>query len=144
MPLYAGFGISTPEQARAAADLADGVVVGSRAVEVAEEGPDALRDLRRAAFARRSIGRVWRRRGDRRVFRASPDQRSPLAVDPPDLGFVATAVRLLRVWREQWRLVLLGSRAPLATTGFALAIPILIRHAIDNSIAPVDGSRDSL
>jgi len=41
-PLYAGFGISTPEQARAAADLADGVVVGSRAVEVAEEGPDAL------------------------------------------------------------------------------------------------------
>ena len=42
-PLYAGFGISTPEQARAAADLADGVVVGSRAVEVAEEGADALR-----------------------------------------------------------------------------------------------------
>jgi tryptophan synthase alpha chain len=42
-PLYAGFGISTPEQARAAADLADGVVVGSRAVEVAEDGPDALR-----------------------------------------------------------------------------------------------------
>ena len=43
LPLYAGFGISTPEQARAAAELADGVVVGSRAVEVAEEGPDALR-----------------------------------------------------------------------------------------------------
>jgi tryptophan synthase alpha chain len=42
-PLYAGFGISTPEQARAAADLADGIVVGSRAVEVAEDGPDALR-----------------------------------------------------------------------------------------------------
>src|SRR6185436_2996039 len=43
-PLYAGFGISTPDQARAAAELADGVVVGSRAVEVAEEGPAALRD----------------------------------------------------------------------------------------------------
>jgi tryptophan synthase alpha chain len=43
VPLYAGFGISTPRQARAAADLADGVVVGSRAVEVAEEGPEALR-----------------------------------------------------------------------------------------------------
>jgi tryptophan synthase alpha chain len=42
-PLYAGFGIATGGQARAAADLADGVVVGSRAVEVAEEGPDALR-----------------------------------------------------------------------------------------------------
>jgi tryptophan synthase alpha chain len=44
VPLYAGFGISTPEQARTAADLADGIVVGSRAVEVAEEGPDALRE----------------------------------------------------------------------------------------------------
>jgi tryptophan synthase alpha chain len=44
VPLYAGFGISTPEQARAAADLADGVVVGSRAVQVAEGGTDALRD----------------------------------------------------------------------------------------------------
>jgi tryptophan synthase alpha chain len=41
-PLYAGFGISTPEHARAAAELADGIVVGSRAVEVAEEGPAAL------------------------------------------------------------------------------------------------------
>jgi tryptophan synthase alpha chain len=40
--LYVGFGISTPEQAAAAGALADGIVVGSRAVEVAEEGPDAL------------------------------------------------------------------------------------------------------
>jgi tryptophan synthase alpha chain len=44
VPLYAGFGISTPEHARAAAELADGIVVGSRAVEVAEEGPSALRE----------------------------------------------------------------------------------------------------
>jgi tryptophan synthase alpha chain len=43
VPVYAGFGISTPEVARAAGELADGVVVGSRAVEVAEDGPDALR-----------------------------------------------------------------------------------------------------
>ncbi len=42
LPLYAGFGISTPEQAAQAGELADGVVVGSRAVEVAEDGPDAL------------------------------------------------------------------------------------------------------
>ncbi|HEV3404467.1 MAG TPA: tryptophan synthase subunit alpha [Gaiellaceae bacterium] len=42
-PLYAGFGISTPQHARAAAELADGVVVGSRAVQVAEAGPAALR-----------------------------------------------------------------------------------------------------
>ena len=44
VPLYAGFGISTTEQARAAAERADGVVVGSRAVEVAEQGGDALRE----------------------------------------------------------------------------------------------------
>jgi tryptophan synthase alpha chain len=43
VPLYAGFGISTPDQARTAAELADGIVVGSRAVEVAEDGPAALR-----------------------------------------------------------------------------------------------------
>jgi len=42
LPLYAGFGISTPEHARAAAKLADGIVVGSRALEVAEDGPAAL------------------------------------------------------------------------------------------------------
>jgi tryptophan synthase alpha chain len=41
--LYAGFGISSPEQAHEAAELTDGVVVGSRALQVAEEGPAALR-----------------------------------------------------------------------------------------------------
>jgi tryptophan synthase alpha chain len=44
VPLYAGFGISTPEQARAVGDLADGVVVGSRAVEAGEQGTAVLRD----------------------------------------------------------------------------------------------------
>jgi tryptophan synthase alpha chain len=53
LPLLAGFGISTPEQAVAAARVADGVVVGSRAVEIAQaEGPEALelyvRSLREA------------------------------------------------------------------------------------------------
>jgi tryptophan synthase alpha chain len=43
VPVYAGFGIATPELARAVGELADGVVVGSRAVQVAEDGPDALR-----------------------------------------------------------------------------------------------------
>ena len=47
-PLYAGFGISTPEHARAAAELADGIVVGSRAVQVAEQGAGALRDYVRS------------------------------------------------------------------------------------------------
>ena len=52
VPLYAGFGISTPDHARATAELTDGVVVGSRAVEVAADGPAALtayvRTLRQA------------------------------------------------------------------------------------------------
>jgi tryptophan synthase alpha chain len=56
VPLLAGFGIATPEQATLAAGLADGIVVGSRAVEVADEGgPEALRayveSLRRAVDA---------------------------------------------------------------------------------------------
>ena len=48
VPLYAGFGISTPDDARAAAELTDGVVVGSRALEVAEGGPKALHDYVRS------------------------------------------------------------------------------------------------
>jgi tryptophan synthase alpha chain len=48
VPLYAGFGISTPEHAAAVARIADGVVVGSRAVQIAEEGPAALRDYVRS------------------------------------------------------------------------------------------------
>ena len=40
--LYAGFGISTPEQAAAAGELADGVVVGSAALLAAEEGAAPL------------------------------------------------------------------------------------------------------
>ena len=45
VPLLAGFGIATPEQAAQAASLADGVVVGSRAVQVSDEsGSAGLRD----------------------------------------------------------------------------------------------------
>ena len=55
VPLYAGFGISTPQQAAAAAELCDGIVVGSAALLAAEEGPDALerfvRSLRTALDA---------------------------------------------------------------------------------------------
>ena len=43
VPLYVGFGISTPDHAAAAAPGSQtAVVVGSRAVEIAEEGPEAL------------------------------------------------------------------------------------------------------
>jgi tryptophan synthase alpha chain len=45
VPLYAGFGISTADHARAAAELVDGIAVGSRAVEVAEQGPRALAEF---------------------------------------------------------------------------------------------------
>lgn len=48
VPLYAGFGIATPDHARAAAELVDGVVVGSRAVQAAEEGVDHLHGLVRS------------------------------------------------------------------------------------------------
>ena len=51
LPLYAGFGISTPEQARSAAELADGIVVGTSALQAAEQGAGALRDYVRSLRA---------------------------------------------------------------------------------------------
>ncbi len=58
-PLYAGFGIATPEHARDAAELVDGVVVGSRAVQAAEGGADELhafvRSLREALDATTAV-----------------------------------------------------------------------------------------
>jgi tryptophan synthase alpha chain len=54
VPLLAGFGISTPEQARAAAGLADGVVVGSAALLAAGQGPRSLEDFVRSL--RRALG----------------------------------------------------------------------------------------
>jgi tryptophan synthase alpha chain len=44
VPVYAGFGIATPDQASAVGALVDGVVIGSRAVEVASSGTVALRE----------------------------------------------------------------------------------------------------
>ena len=41
LPICIGFGISTPEQARAAAQLGDGVIVGSAIVRAAEESVEA-------------------------------------------------------------------------------------------------------
>ena len=38
VPVAVGFGISTPEQARSVAEIADGVIVGSRVVRAAGEG----------------------------------------------------------------------------------------------------------
>jgi ABC-type multidrug transport system fused ATPase/permease subunit len=67
-----------------------------------------------------------------------------LTVDPPDLGFWPTAKGLARLWREQGRLVVFGLVCAFIYSGLTLAIPIVIRHAIDNSIAPTDGHHDAL
>jgi tryptophan synthase alpha chain len=65
VPLLAGFGIATPEQAAAASSLADGVVVGSRAIEVADEGgAEALRAY--VASLRAALD------GKRRFYPAAP------------------------------------------------------------------------
>jgi tryptophan synthase alpha chain len=48
LPLCIGFGISKPEQARAVARLADGVVVGSAIVRAADESVDAALALARS------------------------------------------------------------------------------------------------
>jgi tryptophan synthase alpha chain len=46
VPVAVGFGISTGEQAGMVADIADGVIVGSRVVRAAGEGgPEAVREV---------------------------------------------------------------------------------------------------
>jgi ABC-type multidrug transport system fused ATPase/permease subunit len=67
-----------------------------------------------------------------------------LSVDPPDLALWPTAKGLARLWREQGRLVVLGLVCAFAYSGLSLAIPIVIRHAIDSSIAPQNGHRAAL
>jgi ATP-binding cassette subfamily B protein len=66
------------------------------------------------------------------------------SVDPPDLGVWETAKGLARMWREQRRLVALGLACAVAYTGLSLTIPIVVRHAIDSSIAPRSGHRAAL
>jgi tryptophan synthase alpha chain len=62
LPIAVGFGISTPEAVRLAAALADGVVVGSALVALAEKaGEGAVGEVGR--FAGR-LARACRRRGD--------------------------------------------------------------------------------
>jgi tryptophan synthase alpha chain len=52
VPVAVGFGISTPQDAAAVAEIADGVIVGTRIVRAAGEGgPAAVREVV-AALAR--------------------------------------------------------------------------------------------
>jgi ABC-type multidrug transport system fused ATPase/permease subunit len=55
-------------------------------------------------------------------------------VDPPDLGLLPTFRRLLRLWREQWRLGVFGLTCSLLYTLISITIPILVQRAIDHSI----------
>ena len=60
LPVVIGFGVSSPEQARALGPLADGVVVGSAIVErIAEGGPRLIRAGRVVKFVR-SLKRALR------------------------------------------------------------------------------------
>ena len=77
IPLYAGFGISTPDDARAAAELTDGVVVGSRALEAAEGGAERAARLRSLAAKRARLSlSVPSRRAAQRGNRGPASARS--------------------------------------------------------------------
>lgn len=60
IPLAVGFGISNPKQAKAVAEIADGVIVGSAMIKAARKGLDALVDLtiqlRRAMMKNGEVG----------------------------------------------------------------------------------------
>jgi ABC-type multidrug transport system fused ATPase/permease subunit len=58
------------------------------------------------------------------------------SVDPPDLGLLPTFRRLLRLWREQWKLGVFSLTCALLYTLISIAIPILISQAIDKAIVP--------
>lgn len=69
LPICVGFGISTPEQAAAVGEMADGVVVGSAIVKLAESSVDAALSLvrsLRAGLDQRDVGNAspphWRDR----------------------------------------------------------------------------------
>src|SRR5215218_6304850 len=102
-------------------------------------------DGRRAQVARRRRLRLARRRACCCIESGRyPREVQGPPVDPPDYPFVPTAKGLLRLWAAEKRLVAIGLACAICNSGLSLAIPILIRHAIDNSIAPVDGSRAAL
>jgi ABC-type multidrug transport system fused ATPase/permease subunit len=65
-------------------------------------------------------------------------------VDPPDLGLWPTTKGLARLWREQGQLVLIGLACALVYSALSLAIPIVVQQAIDHSIKPTNGHRESL
>ncbi|HEX3806043.1 MAG TPA: ABC transporter ATP-binding protein [Gaiellaceae bacterium] len=65
-------------------------------------------------------------------------------MDPEDLGFWPTVKGLASHWREQGQLVTIGLTCALVYSALSLAIPIVVQHAIDDSIDPTHGHRDAL
>jgi ABC-type multidrug transport system fused ATPase/permease subunit len=55
-------------------------------------------------------------------------------VDPTDLGLLPTFGRLLRLWRAEWRLGVLGLSLAFAYTLISITIPLLMQQAVDHSI----------
>src|SRR5215472_5735321 len=62
-------------------------------------------------------------------------------VDPPDLGLLPTFRRLLRLWREQWKLGVFALTCALLYTLISTAIPIFIQRAIDDAVVPHDTAK---
>ena len=65
-------------------------------------------------------------------------------VDPPDLGPLPTFRRLLRLWREQWRLGFFGLACSFFYTLISLAIPILIAAGDRRRDRPLTTSASAL
>jgi ABC-type multidrug transport system fused ATPase/permease subunit len=61
-----------------------------------------------------------------------PDRANPL--DPPDLGLLPTFRRLLRLWRAEWRLGIVGLVFAFAYALISIVIPILTQRAIDHAV----------
>src|SRR5215472_2245876 len=59
-----------------------------------------------------------------------------ISVDPPDLALLPTFRRLLRLWREHWKLGVFALSCSLVYTLISITIPILISRAIDKAIVP--------
>jgi ABC-type multidrug transport system fused ATPase/permease subunit len=58
----------------------------------------------------------------------------PNPVDPPDLGLLPTFRRLLRLWRGEWRLGVLGLSLAFVYTSISITIPVLTQRAVDHAI----------
>ena len=66
------------------------------------------------------------------------DSTPPQLVDPPDYPVLPTLVRLLRLWRGEWRLALFGLACAVVFTVLSLAIPKLVQRVIDDAVVPED------